>query len=143
MSDEDRTATAYDSMVKQFGESVMKGDWSAAYAMTTPEFQKTTSQADMQKQYEDVVNQIKQAEPDFKPNMVQVEHGELPSDEKDASETYHFKTIPPKSTWKGWMFSEIGVGDKDGMDHGLEAGVFVVELDGQPKLAHVEFELQD
>ncbi len=140
----DSTDHTYDAIAKQFGQSVLKGDWASAYAMTTPEFQATTSQADLQKEYDDLIAEIKQSDPTFKPNYVEIDHGDLPIDEKEAKDTYGFKTMPPKSQWRAWLFSLIGEGnEKDGMDRGVEARLFVVDQNGQGKFAHVEFGFQD
>lgn len=136
-------STAYDSIAKDFGNDVMKGDWTSAYALTTSEFQATTSQAEMQKQYDDLVADIVKDDANYKPTMVEVDHGSLPSDEKEAKEIYNLKTMPPKDSWKAWLFSIIGEGDSDGIERGVEAQVLVVEVNGQNKLAHVEFAYPD
>ncbi|MEA2552259.1 MAG: hypothetical protein QOJ65_435 [Fimbriimonadaceae bacterium] len=135
--------TTYDPAVRKFGEAVMKGDWPTAYAMTTPAFQATTSQVQLQAEYDKLIADIVKDDPTFKPNTVQVEQGGLPSSEAEAKDTYDFKTMPPKSQWKAWMFAEIGEAVQGTMERGLEARVLVIEEQCQPKFAHVEFGYQD
>ena len=135
--------TSYDGLAKQFAQSVQRGDWAAAYAMTTPEFQATTTQAGLQKEYDDLIAEIRKDEPAFTPNMIEIDRGDLPSDEKEAKETYEFKSIPPKSEWKAWLSASMGTGDKDGFERGVEAWLFVVSHNGENKFAHVEFAYLD
>ena len=133
----------HDDIAKQFGQHVMKGDWASAYAMTTPAYQATTTQAAMQKEYDDKYAVMVQQDPTYKPNWIDVDHGSLPTDEKEAREDFHFKTVPPKSEWLAWVFCEIGEGDAQAMEQGLTAELFVVNDNGQPKIAHVEFDFGD
>lgn len=133
----------HDDLAKQFGNHVLKGDWTSAYAMTTSAYQATTTQAAMQKEYDDLAAEILKDDSTYKPNMVDVGHGDLPTDEKEAREDLHFKTVPPKSEWLAWLFSEIGEGDKDGIERGISAELFVVNDNGQPRFGHVEFEFMD
>ena len=141
--DESSDNSAYDSIAKQFGNDMKDGNWSDAYSLTTAAYKATTTQAQMQKQYDDMVAEIKKDDSTYAPNMVDVGHGELPDDEKDAEETYEFKNVPPKSTWKAWLFAEVGVGDKDAMERSISADLFVVDENGQNKIQYVEFEYGD
>ena len=134
---------AVEAVAKMFGEAVMHGDWAKAYSLTTPAFQASVSQSALQGQYDDLINQIKQGNPDFKVDMVEVDHGELPTDEKEMRETYNVTTAPPKSQWKARLFSLIGKGDQGEMYQGVEAMLLVVDEGGQNKIAHAEFAFQD
>lgn len=133
---------AYKPLVKQFGQAVMRGDWQAAYAMTTPEFQAKTSQAQMQADYGKLVAEIQKEEPNYKPNMVDAHRGDLPKDEQEAAQ-WGISPVPPKSTWKAWACAEIGEGQGGEMDRGIDAWMLVTEQGGQTKLSHVEFMFPD
>ena len=131
--------TSHDAVAKEFGNDVLKGDWGAAYSLTAPEFQATTSQADLQKQFDDVEAEFVKDDPNFKPSTVQVDHGSLPSNEDEAQRLYHWKVVPPKDTWRAWSFVLIGVGSADEFASGPEAQVLIVDVNGQDRLGHVEF----
>lgn len=133
---------AYDPMVKQFGEAVLRGDWATAYGMTTPEFQATKSQSQLQQEYDALVAEIVKDDPSYKPNMVEAGHGELPSNEQEAVK-YGIHPVPPKSSWKAWAYAAIGEGDANGLDRGIDAWVLVTEQGGQAKFSHVEFQFGD
>jgi hypothetical protein len=133
------TRAQLDPLAKQFGEYVIKGDWSSAYAMTTPGFQASTPIADMQKQYEDRLAELRRSEPTLTLDKVEADVGELPVDEAQAAR-YGVKSVPPQSTWKAWMFATLIGTDTQGRSIGLETRLFVVSDNGQDKFAHVYFD---
>lgn len=127
------------ALAKQFGDFVIAGDWTSAYAMTTPAFQSTTPVGDLQKQYNEILAQLRQGEPSFTPDKTEVDQGEMPVDESQAAR-YGVKTVPPKSTWKAWMFATLLGNDAQGRAMGMEVRLFVVSDNGQDKFAHVYFD---
>lgn len=127
------------ALAKQFGDFVIAGDWASAYAMTTPAFQASTPVGDLQKQYSEILTQLRQGEPAFTPDKVDVSQGELPVDESQAAR-YGVKTVPPRSTWKAWMFATLVGNDSQGRAMGMEVRLFVVSDNGQDKFAHVYFD---
>jgi len=127
------------TFAKQFGDFVIAGDWKSAYAMTTSAFQAGTPVGDLQKQYDEILTQLRRREPAFTPDRVEVDSGELPVDESQAAR-YGVRAVPPRSTWKSWMFCFLLGDDSKGRAMGMEVRLFVVLDNGEDKLAHVYFD---
>ena len=132
---------AVEAVAKAFGEAAMHGDWAKAYSLTTLAFQASVSQSALQGQYDDLINQIKEGDPNFKPDTVEVDHGDLPSDEREMRETYNVTAAPAKRQWKAWVFSLIGKRDQGEMYAGVDAMLLIVDQGGQNKIAHAAFTL--
>lgn len=133
----------YEAIARQFGEHVLKGDWAAAYAMTTSQFRGAVPQARLKADYDDLLRQIRQDDPGFQPNRVEADFGTLPTDEAEAKDTYDILMVPPKATWRAWMASGIGFGDEQTILRGIDAWLLIVDDLGQLKIAHVDFEFMD
>jgi hypothetical protein len=131
------------AVAKAFGNAMLSNDWSTAYAMTTPEFQKAVPRLDMQNQYVGLVSKIFEDDPKYTPNLVEVDEGALPASLEEATSKYHIQNPPPKETWKAWMAASIGQGKKAGIDRGVDAWMLIVEVGGELKIAHVNFEFMD
>jgi hypothetical protein len=133
----------YEAVGQQFGEHVLKGDWAAAYAMTTGAFQGAVSQARLKAAYDELLRQIRADDPMFRPNRVETDFGSLPEDEAEARTLYDIAVVPPKSTWKAWIATGIGFGDEQGIERGIDAWMLIVDVAGELKIAHVNFEFMD
>jgi hypothetical protein len=133
----------YEAVARQFGEHVLKGDWAAAFAMTTSQFRGAMPQARLKEAYEDLLRQIRQDDPTFEPNRVETSFGTLPVDEAEARQTYGIVLVPPKASWRAWLSSGIGFGGVQGIERGIDAWLLIVDDLGQLKIAHVGFEFMD
>ncbi|MGH7467862.1 MAG: hypothetical protein ACRENP_07710 [Longimicrobiales bacterium] len=111
----------YEALARQFGRHVVTGDWAAAYALTTSEFQQAVPREQLRASYDDLVRQMREDEPAFQANTVQPDYGVLPADETEARESYDLVVVPPRNTWKAWMGVQIGSGTGTTVDRGVNA----------------------
>ncbi len=133
----------YEVIGRQFGQHIVGGDWAAAYGMTTGEFQQAVSLDQLQASYHDLVRQMREDEPDFEANTIQIDFGELPGNEQEARETFDIVVVPPQKSWKAWIATGIGSGDGTTIRRGVDAWLLLVEQAGQLKIGHVNFEFID
>jgi hypothetical protein len=140
---EEEERPEYRDLTQRFGEAVLRGDWAAAYAMTTATFHGAVGQAQLQAQYENLLREIREDEPGFQPNRVIADFGVLPSNETEAKETYDILMVPPQATWKAWTAAGIGFGDDQGIVQGIDARLLIVDDGGQLKIGWVRFEFMD
>jgi hypothetical protein len=134
----------YETLARQFGRHVVTGNWGAAYALTTAEFQQAVSQEQLMASYDELMRQIREDEPTFLPNTVDPGYGVLPSNEEEAREIYDLVIVPPRDTWKAWLGVDIGSSsDGSTVDRGVDAWLLIVEQAGQLKIGHVNFEFID
>jgi hypothetical protein len=134
---------AHEALARQFGEHVLRGDWAAAYAMTTGQFRGAVPQSQMRADYENLLREIRSDDPAFQPNRVEADSGTLPSDEAEAKDTYGIRLVPPRASWRAWMSAGIGFGNDQGIERGIDAWLLIVDDLGQLKIAHVDFEFMD
>ncbi|MBC8066655.1 MAG: hypothetical protein H7Y17_17630 [Chlorobia bacterium] len=131
---------------QKFGDLVMKGYWNGAYALTSPDFQRTTTVSALQSQYDNLIAQIRQDDPKFAPNFVDVYEGSLPETEEEAKEDYNLGTVPPKSEWRGALAVSIGWADNEEprtIERGVDSNVFDINTSSGLKIASVEFDFMD
>ncbi len=133
------------AIAKRFGESVLSGDWAAAHAMTSPSFRARVSKEQMEAGYAELMAMIREDDPQFLPNAVDTDMGELPDDEADASHNYEILNPPPKETWRGWTFAEVGfkAPGEDTIERGIDALLLIVEEGNQFTIAWVDWEFMD
>src|SRR5687767_584009 len=116
----------YEAVAQQFGEHVLRGEWAAAYAMTTSQFRGAVPQARLQGAYDDLLRQIREDDPGFRPNRVEVDFGTLPGDEAEAKQTYGIMLVPERATWRAWLAAAVGFGDEQGIERGIDAWLLLV-----------------
>jgi ABC-type glycerol-3-phosphate transport system substrate-binding protein len=133
----------HEALAQRFGQHIVNGDWAAAYGMTTSQFQEAVSQAQLQAAHDDLVRQMREDEPGFSANTVQVDFGVLPANEEEARQTYDITVVPPRDTWKAWLAAGVGSGDGTTIERGVDAWLLIVEQSGQLKIGHVNFEFID
>jgi hypothetical protein len=139
----DANNAEYEKVAQRLGQYVVNGDWNGVYAMTTNEFRQAVPLEQLQASYDDLVRQMREDEPQYAANTVQVDIGVLPANEEEARQGYDIVAVPPKNTWKAWMSSGIGSGDGTTIHRGVDAWLLIVEQAGKLRIGHVNFEFID
>jgi hypothetical protein len=126
---------AYDSFTKQFGQALVSKNYAAAYAMTSPEFQKAHSQQAFQTEFEKAKSELA---PTVDLVAVNTDTGDLPGTDDEATRVYLFPPdiIARKKDWKGWNIARLSGKEDRGMD------AFFLVLDGGsgPKVGFVYYD---
>jgi len=125
----------YDSFTSQFGTLLIQKNFAKAYMLTSLEYQKNHTAQQMQQDFEKAQTQLA---PGTTLTQVQVDHGELPSSDQEAKDTYAFPPdiIQKESEWKNWNIAKLS--DKDG--HGFSVFHLVMDDGSGPKVGFIYYD---
>lgn len=131
------------SLAKRFGEAVLDGNWTAAYALTTADFRKQMSVDQMTAGYAELAATLREQDSQYLPDTVEVHVDSPPGSMSVARDGYGIPNPPPQGTWRSWSFVLIGqkAPGADAVAPGVNAKLLIVDDAGTLKIAWVAWEL--